>query len=238
MARADAGTVPDLHIEAQNVIADMREAVARGDEHWLLAVLQAIGRWPLAQEQVGDRTYSYLIGGEAFDWLLLAERLCEELQTLIPEDECEELLFFGWLPPELTEEGFRRHLGAAKYRAHLNFLYGVRVEQALQVAVQEEVHKERLSRIWENGHVDDEVCHRIYGGTRAELLQAFRSQQALAPSGSISLGELTEFTYWLFRYRLRNADPAKVASDTRKGLALLQRLEARGTRRAAAFGLR
>ncbi|MBI2913872.1 MAG: hypothetical protein HYY03_08125 [Chloroflexi bacterium] len=234
MARAETGTVPDLHVEAQNVIAGMREAVARGDEHWLLAVLQAIGRWPLAREQVGDRTYCYLIGGEAFDWLLLAERLCEELRALIPEDECEELLFFGRLPPELTEDGFRHHLGAAKYRAHLNFLYGVRVEQALQVAVQEEVHKDRLSRIWENGHVDDEVCHRIYGSARAELLREFRGQQALATAGdSISLGELTEFTYWLFRYRLNYADPAKVASDTRKGLALLQRLEARRTRHAS-----
>jgi len=227
MARTDTGMAPDLHLEAQNIIGEMREAAARGDEHWLVAVLQGIGRWPLAQEQVGDRTYTYLIGGEAFDWLLLAERLCEELRGLIPEDECEQLLFSGWLPPDLAEDEFRRHLGAAKYRAHLNFLYGVRVEEALQVAVQEEVHKERLSRIWENGHVDDEVCRRIYGGTRAELLQAFRSQQALAPSDSISLGELTEFTYWLFRYRLRYADPAKVASDTRKGLALHQRLEGR-----------
>ena len=238
MAQAGTRAGPDLHRQAQAIIAEMRETVAAGQEHWLIGLLEAIGRWPLAQEQVGDRTYSYLIGGEAFDWLLLAERLCEELQTLIPEDECEELLFFGWLPPELTEGGFRRHLGAAKYRAHLNFLYGVRVEQALQVAVQEEVHKERLSRIWENGHVDDEVCRCIYGGTRAELLQAFRSQQALAPSGSISLGELTEFTYWLFRYRVRCADPAKVASDTRKGLALLQRLEGRGQRRAAVLNLR
>ncbi len=230
MASPKASATPDLHLEAQDIVAEMREAVAAGDGHWLVALLRAIGRWPLAQEQVGERTYGYLIGGEAFDWLLLAERLCEELQGLIPEEECEQLLFFGWLPPELTEEEFRRHLGAAKYRAHLNFLYGVRVEQALQVAVQEEVHKERLSRIWENGHVDDEVCRRIYGGTRAELLPAFRRQRSLPASDHISLGELTEFTYWLFRHRLIYSDPAKVASDTRKGLALLQRLEARRAR--------
>ena len=236
MAQTD--TAPDTELEAHSIIAKMREAVAGGDGHWLVAVLQAVGRWPLAREQVGDRAYSYLIGGEAFDWLLLAERLCEELQGLIPEDECEQLLFFGWLPPELTAEEVRRHLGAAKYRAHLNFLYGVRVEEALQVAVQEEVHKERLSRIWENGRVDDEVCRRVYGSTRAELLREFRGCRALPASDSISLGELTEFTYWLFRYRLRYADPAKVASDTRKGLALLARLEGRRQRGTGAFGLR
>ena len=160
MAQTGTRATVDLQTEARDIIAAMRQAVARGEGHWLTAVLEAIGRWPLAQEQVGDRTYSYLIGGEAFDWLLLAERLCDELEGLIPPEESEELLFCGRLPEEVTEEDFRRHLGAAKYRAHLNFLYGVRVEEALQLAVQAEVHKERLNRIWENGHVDDEVCQR------------------------------------------------------------------------------
>ena len=238
MAQTGTRAAVDLQTEARDIIAAMRQAVTKREGHWLTAVLEAIGRWPLAQEQVGDRTYSYLIGGEAFDWLLLAERLCDELAGLIPEEESEELLFSGRPPLELTEEDFRRHLGAAKYRAHLNFLYGVRVEEALQLAVQAEVHKERLNRIWENGHVDDEVCQRIYGTTRGELLQAFRSQRAMPtsrqalPAGDhISLTELTEFTYWLFRHRLRYADPARVASDTRKGLALLARLEGRRGRR-------
>ena len=106
----------------------------------------------------------------------------------------------------------------------------------VQLAVQEEVQKERLSRIWENGHVDDEVCRRLYGHTRDELLQAFRSEHPLS-AGHLSLAEWTEFTYWLFRYRVGHADPARVASDTRKGVALLGYLEARA-RRAASFGLR
>jgi len=219
----------NLHLQALEIIAEMREAVAAGKTPWLVAVLEAIGRWPLAQEQVEDRMYSYLIGGEAFDWLLLAERLCDELGSLIPLEECEALLFHGRLPLELTEDEFRRYLGAAKYRAHLNFMYGVRVEEALQLTVQEEIHKERRStNIWENGQVDDEVCRRIYGATRSELLLEFRGQDG--PPAHLSLPELTEFTYWLFRYRLRYADPARVASDTRKGLVLLERLEARARR--------
>ncbi len=36
------------------------------------------------------------------------------------------------------------------------------------------------------------------------------------------LTELKEFTYWLFKYRMLHCDKAKVASDTRKGLRLLQ----------------
>ena len=41
----------------------------------------------------------------------------------------------------------------------------------------------------------------------------------------VSLADLSEWRYWLFQYRVKMCDPAKVASDTRKGLAFLQRLE-------------
>jgi hypothetical protein len=40
--------------------------------------------------------------------------------------------------------------------------------------------------------------------------------------------------YWLFRYRVRECEPARVASDTRKALAQLSAIEnaARRSRRA------
>ena len=34
-----------------------------------------------------------------------------------------------------------------------------------------------------------------------------------------------EFTYWLFKFRVRNSDKAKVASDTTKGLNYLERID-------------
>jgi len=40
------------------------------------------------------------------------------------------------------------------------------------------------------------------------------------------------FTYWLFKYRLRQCDRAKVASDTRRGLAQLARLDSLRLRNA------
>ena len=244
-------TLP-LEAETQRIISDMRSSIATGEDHWFLALLEAIRLWPLPEERVRDRSYRYLIGGEAFDWLLLAERLCDEIEDLIPEEERQALLFHGSLPLQMDEEEFNRLLGA-KHRAYLNFVYGVRVETALQLAVHDEIHKEHQSRVWDNGHADDELFRRIYGSTRAELLAEFRVATAPEPgrndgdagtiknrgSGSkpdngrtarpidnISLTDLSEFTYWLFRRRLTNADPARVASDTRKGLAMLQRLEA------------
>ena len=227
--RTDRETAPAA--ETAGIIAAMRQAVSSGDQPWLAAVLDAIRRWPLAGEQVNGRSYAYLIAGEAFDWLLLAERLCDELDGLVSPDQLEELLFHGRIALEGGEEELRNLLGPAKYRAHLNFLYGVRVEEAVQLAVNEEVCKERLSVIWENGHIDDEVCQRLYGATRTRLLAAFRAEAELPPADRVTLSELNEFTYWLFRYRLRNAEPARMASDTRKGMAMLQRLEAQRSRR-------
>ena len=258
--RASAGWKPQT--EARRIVAELKRAVAAGETHWFLALMEAVREWPLPEEDTGDRTYRYLVGGEAFDWLLLAERLCDEIEDLIPDEERDALLFHGRLPEEVDENDVERLLGA-KHRAHLNFVYGVRVEEALQLAVMEEVHKERFaSRVWENGHGDDEAFQRLYGASLGELFAEFRQREETKPGkarastllgkGSaqadgnghdaegggngedqISLADLTEFTYWLFRRRVNGSEPARVASDTRKGLAQLQRLEAQRRRAGA-----
>ncbi len=218
---------PDREIgaaaQAGEIIAAMRESVRSDERHWFLAVLEGVGRWPLAEEEVNGRRYRYLIGGEAFDWLLLAERLCEALADVTPEEEREPLLMHGRFPVEVSEEEFRQLLGPTKHRAHLNFLYGIQVEEALQERVAREVEKERLCQVWENGHIDEEVCNRIYGANRSELFRRFREEHGLSDN-NLSLGDLHEFTYWLFKHRVNNADPARVASDTRKGLAMLAQM--------------
>ncbi len=208
------------------VIAAFRREILAG-EPWYPALLRAIGRWRLPREQVDGRRYHYLIGGEAFDWLLLAERLTDAAADLIPEHEREQLLFFNRPPLELDLDEFRRLIGPAKYRAHLNFLYGVVVEEALQLAVELDVQKELRARVWGSDRRTDETAfERIYGRTREALLAEFRGERGLPQTPSISLTEQREFTYWLFKRRLRTADPARVASDTRRGLAQLSRLEA------------
>lgn len=211
--------------EATQLLAGLRAAVASGRKHWFIALLEAVGQWRLPEETIGERTYRYLIGGEAFDWLLLAERLCLALEDLIPPEECEALLFHNRPPLPIGQDEFRCFIGSAKYRAHLNYVYGVLVEEALQLAVEEEVHKERWCRVWDNHQREDEVFLRIYGQPRLELLRAYRQEQSLPWNGRLLVGELKGFTYWLFKYRLHHCDPAKVASDTRKGMARLARLE-------------
>jgi hypothetical protein len=210
---------------AAEVLAELRRAVTDG-QPWFIALLQAIAQWPLPEETVGDRCYRYLVGGEAFDWLLLAERMCETLDGLVPVEEQEALLFFGSPPLDITEQEFRRLIGHAKYRAHLNYLYGVIVEEVLQLVVEEGLRKDQLSRVWEK-HLppDAEAFQHIYGRGQQDLLQEFRQERRLSEAEDLSLAEAQEFTYWLFKHRLRWCDPARVASDTRRALAKLRYLE-------------
>jgi hypothetical protein len=216
--------------EPRDGVAGFVGAVDRGDD-WFDALLAAIAGWQPAEETIGGRHYRYLIGGEAFDWLLLAERLIAETDGAIPAGECEALLFFGRTPRALEDEEFRRAIGDAKHRAHLNFLYGVAVEEALQLTVEEELLKECRSLVWSRPeNVEQRVYERLYGRTRDELLAEFRGGGA--PAGEISFGDLRAFTYWLFKYRVNQNDPARVASDTRKALIQLSQLEAAARRRA------
>jgi hypothetical protein len=213
--------------ETEALLAGLRRSIEGGERHWFATLLEGVGQWPVAEEEVDGRRYRYLVAGEAFDWLLLAERLCLALSDILPEDERRALLVHGRIPIEITEEEFRRMLGPAKHRAHLNFIYGVQVEEALQLRVTDEVRKERLCQVWQNGHLDEEVCRRIYGAGRRELFDEFRAVGQLSGE-SLSLNDLHEFTYWLFKRRVNGSDPARVASDTRKGLAMLAQVRAAG----------
>ena len=67
----------------------------------------------------------------------------------------------------------------------------------------------------------NEVYRRIYGSTKTILLKRFRREKHYPQLKSIGLTELKEFTYWLFKYRLKQCDKARVASDTKKALAWL-----------------
>ena len=154
----------------------------------------------------------------------LAERLCGAVAGLLPEREVQELLLYGRPPVDITPAEFRRLIGPVRHHQYLNYFYGITVEEALFCAVRDEVRKER----WAAGLSHDrdpsaEAYRRIYRRERDELLGTFRRERRYRQLKSTTLLEMKEFTYWLFRYRLKNSDPARVASDTRKGLDWLAR---------------
>jgi hypothetical protein len=211
---------------AEETIDYLLAQIAAG-EHWYLAMLRAMARWTAAEETLGERHYRYLIGGEAFDWLLLAERLLDELDGFVSDQDRDALLFHGHPPLQLDEEEFQQLIGTPKYQAHLNYLYGVVVEEALQHAVEDEIAKERHAHIWSSGDIENEPSfQRLYGRPQRELLSEFLRERGSPETDTLQLTDLKEFTYWLFKYRVRTHEGARVASDTRKGLAALSRVEA------------
>ena len=205
-------------------IQGLRNGIAEG-RNWYVSLLEAIHLWCSPEEDYKERHYQYLIDNEAFDWLVLSERLCQELDGLIPEKDRANLLFFGIPPIELSKDQFKNLIGPSKYRAHLNYFYGILVEKFLLLSVTEEIRKKKtvLGLNNDNGVVD-EAYKRIYGATQSALLKQFRKERHYPQLRSIRLSELKEFTYWLFKYRIKTRDKSLVASDTKKGLTKLHEL--------------
>ena len=204
-------------------IRHFREAVA-GGKHWYVALLEAVGMWDVVEESYRGREYRYLIDNEAFDWMLLAERILDEVNHLVPQSEAEQFLFHCKPPIELSKGEFRRLIGEAKYQAYLNYFYGVTVEETLLLVAEEEARKELLAQVLsDNGQSQEEAYRRIYDATADELLRKFRKDRGYLRRKSMELGEMKEFTYWLFKFRLDHSDKARVASDTKKALEELRR---------------
>jgi hypothetical protein len=204
-------------------IHHFQEGLGSG-KHWYIALLEAIGLWTDEAENFQGRHYRYLIEGEAFDWLLLAERLCETVNGLVPEAEKHALLFRNKAPLPLSPEEFKGLIGSQKYHQYLNFFYGVTVEEALVQAVREEVRKERYSNACNNHQgEEDETFLRIYDSPRRELFKLFRLAKHHHQLAGSNLTEMKEFTYWCFKYRVRECEKAKVASDTHKALDWLRK---------------
>ena len=225
--------------EALAAISRLKSSIGSAESDWKFTVLEAIADWPLANEDVGGETFEYLIGGEAFNWRLLAQRLLGECGSLIPDETLWEWLSDSVLFAGFEEPDFMRAVGVDKFRAHLSYFYGVTVEQSLLVAVEEEVTHQRVGsgRQLSDGSLERAYA-LLYGDERGHLWEVFRLEAGVhaAREGwrhrdEHSLGSEDSFTYWLFKLRMERSDPAKIASDTRKGLAKLERMRQNDIRR-------
>ena len=257
---------PDLPAEARRIIGELKRTVAAGETHWFLALMQAVREWPLPQEKIGERTYRYLVGGEAFDWLLLAERLCDEIEDLIPDDEREALLvlrpFAGRSRRERRRAPARRQAsrapqlrlrrargrgaaaGCRRTRCTRNASppasgrrTGSLTTKPFSVCTTRRVpscSQSTSQALTTSPKTRSKNVSKCRPGLRAPARSAEKGRAEHnghdsdpgATEHDISLADLTEFTYWLFRRRVSGSEPARVASDTRKGVAALQRLEA------------
>ena len=166
-----------LDTREHEALRQFRHAL-QGGEAWFPSLLDAIGQWTVPEETFGGRHYRYLVGGEAFDWLLLAERISLSVDGLIPDDERNALLFSGEPPEVMSEEEFGRRIGPQKHMAMMNYWYGVRMEEALIMAVEYELQKALRSMGKPDGAgLDERVCERIYGKSKTELLIEYYEEQ-------------------------------------------------------------
>jgi hypothetical protein len=218
MANSNESSLADI-----KAINQFKKSIS-DNKPWYIALLEAVRLWKSTGEYYNGRYLQYLIDNEAFDWLLLAERLCEEVKGLIPEEELINLLFFDKPPIELSKDNFKEMIGQDKYQAYLNYLYGILIEEMLVLAVMGEVRKRKRSLgLIRDGEVRDEAFLQIYGATQNELLSRFQKEKGYTRHLSIDIRELQEFTYWLFKQRLKRSDKSCVASDTNKALLQLYR---------------
>ena len=210
-----------VELMASDVISALRGAIDDGIP-WPEALLDAVRKWPLAEEKFKGVHYKYLLLGEAFDWITLAGRLLNDVNDLVSEDEEIALLFDGHFPDQFTREDFDKLIGSEKRVPLLNYYYGVTVEQALILSIEDAIRKERRSlSLPDLDDLSDKAFEYIYGDTQRVLLRIFRKELGRTDRNSMTITELKEFTYWLFSRRVQSSESARVASDTKKGLVRL-----------------
>ena len=232
-------TFEDLHTEENPLNGPLEPKQAtcalinkiESGENWYTALLDIINRWSVPHEEIDGVTYHYLIDGEAFNWLLLAQRLLDNVLTIAPNSEIEDLLLYGIAPMDITEAEFARLIGGPKYRAHLNFQYGVTVEEVILLSAELELEKAGVLSNAGKEPPDVLAYQRVYGKTLTELQIIYATQTGIHIGNEISQNSFQRFIYWLSKYRLRNSEPARLASDTRKALSLMSRMENHRKRR-------
>ncbi|MSP79216.1 MAG: hypothetical protein EXR67_06690 [Dehalococcoidia bacterium] len=214
---------PTLTTESVQALEHLRSGVAAG-RPWHIVLLEAISMWTSPREVVDGKRVQYLIYGEAFDVLALAQRLGEEILDFIPAPEWRQFRLHGRFPRELAEDDFQHILGEAKLKGLLNYWYGVALEGALQSAVRDEIRKDRANvGLKSQTGLIEQTFIRIYGSPRTLLMQQYREKYQPEHEGALEPWQRKEFTYWLFRLRVDLCEKERVASDTLKAMLWLQR---------------
>ena len=227
----------DVAVNRRRLLDDLVQQFADNPSDWQITLLKTVAAWPKENERAYDETFHYFVGGEAFNWKRLAERiatqLTEEGHSAVSTED-----IFDWLGDtgvfgRLGEENFRRILGVDGWRAHLNFFYGVHIEQCLIAAIQSRIQKRRYGNgLPPSDASSDRAYLGLYEETEETLWQQFLDENsarladliAESPEETRTIGLDEEFTYWLFKRRIENTNAAQVADETRRALEMLTRI--------------
>jgi len=211
-------------IDSSESMKYFKNSLSQGKE-WVSELIKSMSLWTLEEEIYNGKHNKYLIDGEAFDWLLLARRLLDAIGDLVPTTEKNRLLLSEDISDLMSQDEFRNLLGPEKYSAYLNYWYGIVVEEAVIRSAEEEEGKgmPRSGKIGK-ARIRQKAYEKLYGLNQEELYNTYLSDKGYQKTPSFNVGIAKEFTYWLFKYRLVNSEGERVASDTRKGLLLLNKM--------------
>ena len=223
--------------DVASVLSELSSLVESAPDGWRGHIFRAISRWRLPVEEIAEEEHVYFIAGEAFNWRRLAERLAWHVTLQLPEDV--EVKMQRWLEDDhmfggLEESEFRRLLGHDKWRAYLNYFYGVTLERCLLVHSGHRILKSRFGRGRRpSDDMMDEAYVALYGEDESLLWAEFASGTGRGEDSgaarSVALDD--EFTYWLFKRRISSMYQVHVAHEVKHGLEMLGRIESADKRR-------
>lgn len=186
---------------------------------WHAAGISMVGAWPVTTDNSPNKLVYRLIGGEAMDWRQVIKLGHEADSTLFEKYDVASWLRNSDIHGDVGAHEFTDCLGEERYKAHLNFFYGVKVERSLLSVTVDDLVKNVVSCGGPANSVTRRQAYKeLYGVTYIELKSQF--QQYLKDSGiQVDLSDIeAEFRYWLFKFRLNNSERVKTASDTKRGL--------------------
>lgn len=237
-------TEQDVDTNRRQLLDDLIRRLEGDASHWQPTFLRIVAAWPKQNERIGDEIFHYFIGGEAFNWKRLAERIA----TQLAKDNVSQIRsadLFEWLGTTgvfggIPEQQFQRILGVDAWRAHLNYFYGVHIEQCLIAAVQSRIQKRRYTNgMPPSDDASDQAYLGLYEETEQTLWEQFIGENSIRladliaestdETRTIALEE--EFTYWLFKRRIEYTNAPQVAAETQRGLEMLNRINSAHERR-------
>ena len=100
-----------------------------------------------------------------------------------------------------------------------NFYYGIIIEDLIYIQKSQQYLKN--SRYTTNEY---DGYEEIYGKNINLLFQQFAKITKFTNQTKINLYTYKEFIYWLFKFRIKNSDKTKVASDTNLSIKLAKNI--------------
>jgi len=193
------------------------------DESLIHTFLKIIGHWPLKSEIIDGIEYQYWINDEAFNWYLLASRIIFSVKDEQNIKKLDHFLSIEHFLPGSDQRIIINLFPPDKYRAHLNFIYGVILEEVIICFNEMEKNKDVLNQF----NVTDSinlVYLNLYGMNYTEFIRLFEFETKNKLDQFDTLDSYYNFLYWSWKYRLKKSTPEKIAYDSQSGINFLMNL--------------